>query len=383
MNETRLKKLLNIMEREGLDGAFFATGPNFQYILDCTNLKWQRLEMNNIMGISASVVVPDCLLYVKNTGEYHLFVIPSRKDDFKEEKNVHVYYMDRMLDGIERVIEGHKFMIDMPAKEHIITMFKEFMNYEIEVFDGEKLMRELRTYKDEKEIAILEDNARFTDKAIEWVITQFKEGMTQYEIEDILMQYAFEQGVPDFSFDPTIGFCTRGSEHAKELSFDHNRTLVEGTGIAFDIGFVRNGYCSDWGRTLFWGEAPEFLKKGYEALQAGQLNMIKNIVPGKTNINELYGFVHEEVKRRGYEEYLRFKDRGSLGHQIGIECHEFPMLNNSVDFVLQPGMVFCSEPKLWFPNEVYMRVEDMVLVTEDGARSLSQFDRELFEIKGK
>ena len=56
-------------------------------------------------------------------------------------------------------------------------------------------------------------------------------------------------------------------------------------------------------------------------------------------------------------------------------------INNSVDFVLQPGMVFCSEPKLWFPNEVYMRVEDMVLVTEDGARSLSQFDRELFEIK--
>ena len=111
--------------------------------------------------------------------------------------------------------------------------------------------------------------------------------------------------------------------------------------------------------------------------------MIKNIVPGKTNINELYGFVHEEVKRRGYEDYLRFKDRGSLGHQIGIECHEFPMLNKSVDFVLQPGMVFCSEPKLWFPNEVYMRVEDMVLVTEDGARSLSQFDRELFEIKGK
>ena len=93
MNETRLKKLLNIMEREGLDGAFFATGPNFQYILDCTDLKWQRLEMNNIMGISASVVVPDCLLYVKNTGEYHLFVIPARKDDFKDEKNVHVYYI--------------------------------------------------------------------------------------------------------------------------------------------------------------------------------------------------------------------------------------------------------------------------------------------------
>lgn len=380
MNDTRLKKLLTLLEREHLDGAFFATGPNFQYLLDCTKLRWQRLEMNNIAGISSAINVPDALLYVQKDGEYHLFVIPSRYEDLKHEKNVHVYYLDRMLDGIERVLHGTRFAVDAPARQHIIDVLKG-LKPQVEISDGEVLMRELRMFKDEKEIKILEENARFTDEAIEWVVTQFKEGMTQYEAEDLLMQYAMDKGCPDFSFDPTIGFMTRQTEQAKELTFDHRRTLVEGTGIAFDIGFVRHGYCSDWGRTLFYGTAPEFLKKGYEALEAGQVNMINHIVPGKTNINELYGFVHEEVKRRGYEEYLRFKDTGSLGHQIGIECHEFPMLNNDVDFVLQPGMVFCSEPKLWFPNEIYMRVEDMVLVTEDGARSLSQFDRTRFEIK--
>ena len=58
------------------------------------------------------------------------------------------------------------------------------------------------------------------------------------------------------------------------------------------------------------------------------------------------------------------------------------MLNNGVDYVLQPGMVFCSEPKMFFMNECYMRVEDMVLITETGAESLTKFSRELFEVGG-
>ena len=67
--------------------------------------------------------------------------------------------------------------------------------------------------------------------------------------------------------------------------------------------------------------------------------------------------------------------------QIGLEVHEIPWLKrNSPDIAFQPGMVFAMEPKIFIPNEIYMRVEDMVLVTEDGARSLTTFDRELFKL---
>ncbi len=379
MHKKRLEKLLEVMQKEGIDGAFFATGPNFQYLLDARCLKWQRLQMNNIADLSSAITVPDCLLYVESTGKTHLFVIPDRVNDFTDEENIHVYYLDRMCDGVERVVKGSKFAIDVPCRKYIEEMIEGF-GVKPSFVDGEELMRPFRMIKDEEEIETLEANARFTDEAIKWLISQFKEGMSQYEAEDLLMQYAFDKGCPDFAFDPTVGFITRGEKPTEEPSFDHKRTLVSSTGIAFDIGFVRDGYCSDWGRTVFYGKAPALLKDGYVALQAGQISMIEHIVPYKTNINELYGFVAEEVEKRGYSDYLRYKDIGALGHQIGIECHEFPMLNNSVDCILKPGMVFCSEPKLWFPGEIYMRVEDMVLVTETGARSLSVFDRELFEI---
>ena len=69
-----------------------------------------------------------------------------------------------------------------------------------------------------------------------------------------------------------------------------------------------------------------------------------------------------------------------LVHQIGIDCHEFPMITPQYNEVLKPGMIFCSEPKMMFENECYMRVEDMILVTEDGAEFLTNFDRDLFEI---
>ena len=69
-----------------------------------------------------------------------------------------------------------------------------------------------------------------------------------------------------------------------------------------------------------------------------------------------------------------------LGHQIGIDCHEIPMVNKASDYVMKPGMVFASEPKMWIQDEMYMRVEDIILVTEDGAEFLTNYPRDMFEI---
>ena len=80
-------------------------------------------------------------------------------------------------------------------------------------------------------------------------------------------------------------------------------------------------------------------------------------------------------------DYLRYKDIEMLGHQIGIDCHEFPLVNKDNDFIIKPGMTFAVEPKMWFDNEMYMRVEDIILITETGAEILTDFPRDLFEIE--
>ena len=79
----------------------------------------------------------------------------------------------------------------------------------------------------------------------------------------------------------------------------------------------------------------------------------------------------------------RFRARlpcGTLGHQIGVDLHENPWIRPETETLLAPGMVMCIEPKVWSPGQYYLRVEDMVLVTEEGAESLTVFDRNTFEL---
>ena len=376
--DTRTQKIVDLINQAGLDGVLYATGANFQYLTHSNDVYWQRCCMHNIAGNHSPHNVPEALVYMNKEGRITILCTPQHRGKYNH-PTVHAY-MDQFEDELAPIIDGKKIGIGYNCGEWMKKTLKE-VDPEIVTTEAENLMDYIRCYKDEEEIAQLRKMAQFTDEAIMYVATHLKEGMTQYEAEHMLMEYGFEHGMEDFSFPPTIGFKTRGT-FTPEQNFDFPRTtpLVPGTGIAFDIGFMNNGYCSDWGRTLYWGKAPEHVKKGYEALQAGQVAMVSQIVPYKTNINELYDMIEAEVVKRGFGDVLRYRDIKMLGHQIGIDCHEFPMLAASVDFVLKPGMVFCSEPKMMFEGETYMRVEDMILITETGAEFLSTFPRDMFEI---
>jgi Xaa-Pro dipeptidase len=380
MKESRIQKTLELMKKNHLNGLLYASSANFQYLADTPEYFWQRTSTNNIAGKFSALTVAEAVFYLNDRGEGFICCIPSIKDSFTGFKNLYVSYLDQMEDTISSFIKEKKVGIGFNCHQFLKETLLA-IDSTIEIVDAEELLNDIRTIKDEQEIEILRANAEFTDQAVKFVCDSLKEGMTQKEIEQLLMDYGFKHNVPDFAFSPTCGLKTRHTELAKEaLTFSRDSVLVEGTAIAFDVGYVRNGYCSDWGRTVYFGKAPELVKNGYKALQAGQQYMVENIVPHKTNNNELYDLVLKKVTELGYGSYLRFQDIGMLGHQIGIDCHEHPMINRDTDFILRPGMVFCSEPKMFFKDECYMRVEDMILITETGAEFLSNFDRDLFEL---
>lgn len=375
----RREKIISAMKNAGLDGLLFATGANLQYVSECTKYFWQRSCMNNIAGAQSSHILPEAVLWLSSDNECIIVAIPRIKDDFPGCKVITSYF-DQMEDTLSFFVKGKRIGIGADCYQWLKDTLKE-IDSEIETIDAEHLLKDIRKVKDENEIAQLRKLARFTDEAIMYVADNFREGMTMAEAEDMLMRYGMEKGMDDFSFPPTIGFKTRGT-FTPEQNYDFPRTtkLVPGTGIAFDIGFMKDGYCSDWGRTLYWGKAPEYIKEGYKVLNDAQLHMINTIVPYKTNVNSTYKTITDYVNEHGYGEYFRKQNRGMNGHQIGIDCHEFPMLMDTEDEPFVPGMVFCSEPKMMFPGEMYMRVEDMVLITETGAESLSIFPRDMFEI---
>ena len=380
MKEDRITKTLELMKKNRLDGLLYASSANFQYLADTTDYFWQRTSMNNIAGKFSAKNVPEALYFLNDKGESFICCIPSLKNEFPNFPNLYLSYLDQMEDTISLFIKGKRIGIGF----NCMAFIKETLSAidpMFETVDAEEILNDLRTIKDQDEIQALRDMADFTDKAVKYVCDNLKEGMTQREIEQNLMDYGFNNKIPDFAFSPTCGLKTRNTPLAKDaLTFSRDSVLVEGTAIAFDVGYVQNGYCSDWGRTVYFGRAPELVKNGYKALQAGQQYMVANIIPYKTNNNELYDLVLKKVTEMGYGDYLRFQDIGMLGHQIGIDCHEHPMVNRATDYILKPGMVFCSEPKMFFVDECYMRVEDMILITETGAEFLTKFDRDLFEL---
>mgnify|MGYP004514531675 FL=1 len=375
----RREKILKKLNESGLDGLLFASGANFQYVVESNSYFWQRYCFNLDEPVAGARIIPEAMVYLNKDGKSTILTTPLLKEHFDTTLNdVVVSYMDQFEDELTKIIDGKKIGIGRDCE----AWFRKTLN--VKLIEVEDFFYDLRRIKDEKEIALMTKLGKFTDDAVMYVCKHLKPGMTMFEAERMIVDYGLKTGMADLSFPPTCGFKTRNTENAQSIEpFENDRKLVEGTMIAFDIGYMDRGYCSDWGRTVYYGKAPELVKKGYEALQAGETYMVSKIVPGVTKFGELYGFICDKVEELGYYDYLRFKrdETGGNGHHIGSEVHELPFLVPGDDLVLEPGMIFCSEPKMFFKNEGYMRVEDMVLVTEDGAEFLTNFPRDLFEIE--
>ena len=375
----RREKILKKLNESGLDGLLFASGANFQYVVESNSYFWQRYCFNLDEPVAGARIIPEAMVYLNKEGRSTILTTPLLKEHFDTTLNdVVVSYMDQFEDELTKIIDGKKIGIGRDCE----SWFRKTLK--VKLIEVEDIFYDLRRIKDEKEIALMTKLGKFTDDAVMYVCKHLKPGMTMFEAERMIVDYGLQNGMADLSFPPTCGFKTRNTENAQSIEpFENDRKLVEGTMIAFDIGYMDRGYCSDWGRTVYVGRAPELVKKGYEALQAGETYMLSKIVPGVTKFGELYGFICDKVEELGYYDYLRFKrdETGGNGHHIGSEVHELPFLVPGDELVLQPGMIFCSEPKMFFKNEGYMRVEDMILVTEDGAKFLTNFPRDLFEIE--
>ena len=375
----RIEKILKKLNESGLDGLLFASGANFQYVVESNSYFWQRYCFNLDEPVAGARIIPEAMVYLNKEGKSTILTTPLLKEHFDTTLNdVVVSYMDQFEDELTKIIDGKKIGIGRDCE----AWFRKTLK--VKLIEVEDIFYDLRRIKDEKEIALMTKLGKFTDDAVMYVCKHLKPGMTMFEAERMIVDYGLQNGMADLSFPPTCGFKTRNTENAQSIEpFENDRKLVEGTMIAFDIGYMDRGYCSDWGRTVYVGRAPELVKKGYEALQAGETYMLSKIVPGVTKFGELYGFICDKVEELGYYDYLRFKrdETGGNGHHIGSEVHELPFLVPGDELVLQPGMIFCSEPKMFFKNEGYMRVEDMILVTEDGAKFLTNFPRDLFEIE--
>jgi Xaa-Pro aminopeptidase len=261
----------------------------------------------------------------------------------------------------------------------------------VEFYNVASIADSLRMIKDTEEIEKMRNVAQLTTKVLKTLIPRIQEGITQNQLE---LEVEFEGkrlGASDVSFTPTVGFVKSGSEKApanypypdlaNPYTYSKKEGIESGSSIAFDMGFVLDGYCSDFGRSFYLGGGNAEYKKGYEAVHQGVLETKDKMYDGSMRICDVFPTMEKILDRLGWGNPFRARQTmGIVGHNIGIEVHENPWLAPSYTEPLRKGMVIAFEPKIWKAGEYYLRVEDMILVGKNKSECLTDFDRELFQL---
>jgi len=240
-----------------------------------------------------------------------------------------------------------------------------------------KIVEPMRAIKDAHEIALMKEAGEITDKIYAEVIKRIRAGITEFDIEREIDYQMIKYGASWNSFHTEVkveGSSVRRLKYSNDITGAN--AVVPGAVIAFDFGIIYKGYVSDFGRTLFFGKPKDEYIKYHDAIMKAQKAAIDEMKSGKITASELNHLARNVLDEYGYGEYFTHR----LGHGIGIDVHEPPFLYELDHTILEKGMCFTIEPSIRIPNEVMVRVEDVVVVGENKGECFSKFSKDLIVI---
>jgi D-alanyl-D-alanine dipeptidase len=226
----------------------------------------------------------------------------------------------------------------------------------------------LRAVKDTDELELLSRAARGADEAFRRLRDSRLEGLREEEIAVLLASLLRECGHDDVSFTIVASGPNGASPHHEPS----DRTIRAGDPIVLDFGGRVGGYCSDLSRTVCVGEPPEGFDEVYELVREAQEAAVQAVTPG-TTAGDVDRAARDVIESAGYGEVFFHR----TGHGIGLEEHEAPWIAPGNDEELRPGMCFSIEPGIYLGERFGVRIEDIVVVTKDGANRLNRASREL------
>lgn len=266
------------------------------------------------------------------------------------------------------------------SKVTTVAIEKEHMNVErfetisslftdVSFISAEENLRQLRMIKDESEISKIREACVLADYAIEVGCSEIKEGKTELEILAAIEYELKKKGVTQMSFSTMV---LTGANGASPHGNPGLSKVKKGDFVLFDLGVVVDGYCSDITRTVAFGEINEKQKEIYDTVLKAQLAALEVSKPGVTCAN-IDLTARKIISDAGYGEFFPHR----LGHGLGIGVHEYPSLTETSSLLLEKGMVYTIEPGIYVPNVAGVRIEDDILVTENGVEVLTKFPKEL------
>lgn len=253
----------------------------------------------------------------------------------------------------------------------LLALMEERPN--LKYVNGSPLVDSIRRQKDAQEGQLMANASSLNDQAMEKLIATFNGSQTEKAMTQQLLEIYDQLGAHGPSFEPIIAY---GPNCADPHHIPDNSLLKPGDSIIIDIGCKKDSYCSDMTRTVFYQSVSPKAKEVYEIVREANERAIAAVKPGVT-FAEIDGAARSYIEAKGYGQYFTHR----TGHSIGIDVHEYGDVSSVNHEPVLPGMVFSIEPGIYLPGEFGVRIEDLVMVTEDGCQVLNHFTKDLIVIK--
>jgi Xaa-Pro aminopeptidase len=275
-----------------------------------------------------------------------------------------------LLAGIGELLSGRRIAFE---EAHItFAGHRTLLEAGVELQPADGLVEALRAVKDDDELMAMRRAATLSDEIFAALADESLLGRTEREVAWWLQRSFREAGAEDVSFSSIVAAGVTGaSPHA----VPGDRRVERGTFVTVDAGCIVDGYRSDCTRTFSTGDPPSRLVEAYELCLDAQLAGLAAVRPGVSGRD-----ADAAARERIEAAELGWAFGHGLGHGVGLELHEAPVLRPESKDVLQPGNIVTVEPGIYLPGEGGVRIEDLVLVTAEGCERLTQFPKELLTI---
>ena len=349
--ENRSQRVLEALHSQGLDQMLISDPDSIWYLTGIHVDPGERLLALYLTQTGDHVLFLNKLFSVPDTGLRLVWMTDTDDQIGILTENI---CCDRPM-GIDKFWPARFLLPLMERNPHMVCRL------------GSQAVDSVRAVKDETEIRLMEEASRINDEVIEKAAAFVREGMTEKEIADYIVSQYRAAGCESESFPTIVSFAGNAADphHGPD-----DTVLKEGDCIVIDMGCRKNRYCSDMTRTFFCKKADpkyaaihDLVRCACEAAQAA-------VRPGVV-LSHIDAVARDMITEAGYGPFFTHR----LGHFIGQQDHEAGDVSASSQIVAQPGMIFSIEPGVYLPGQFGVRVEDLVIVTQDGCRSLNHVDR--------
>jgi len=268
--------------------------------------------------------------------------------------------------GIETLgIESN--MMDVDTYIKIKDMFSE-----IEITPIGLQLKDLRAVKDSHEIDIMRKAALISEEALDTVLQNGIVGRTENEIAFELEWGMRKRGASAVSFELIVA---SGPRSAMPHGVSSGKIIGCDESIVIDFGCIYQGYCSDQTITVYSGKPPQKFVDVYQIVREAQQRAISGISAGK-KASDIDTLARDFIEKKGYGAYFGH----GLGHGVGMEVHESPVVSARSDDILEEGMVITIEPGIYIPSKFGIRLEDTLLITDNSCQFITNLDKGAIKI---